>query len=77
VPTSDWILNLQILTSGGYRYAPEPSHHSIRWNVPLVGDGFQRPLVPRSRFQPHLKCSVGQQAPCRGRTEYVPRTEAA
>jgi hypothetical protein len=27
VPTSDWILNLQILTSGGYRYAPEPPHH--------------------------------------------------
>ena len=27
VPTSDWMLNLQILTSGGYRYAPEPSHH--------------------------------------------------
>jgi hypothetical protein len=27
MPTSDWILNLQILTSGGYRYAPEPPHH--------------------------------------------------
>ena len=27
VPSSDWILNLQILTSGGYRYAPEPPHH--------------------------------------------------
>ena len=27
VPTSDWILNLQILTSSGYRYAPEPPHH--------------------------------------------------
>ena len=27
VPTSDWILNLQLLTSGGYRYAPEPPHH--------------------------------------------------
>jgi hypothetical protein len=27
VPTSDWMLNLQILTSGGYRYAPEPPHH--------------------------------------------------
>ena len=27
VPTSDWILNLQILTSGGYRYAPEPPYH--------------------------------------------------
>jgi hypothetical protein len=27
VPTSDWILNLQILTSGGYRYTPEPPHH--------------------------------------------------
>jgi len=33
VPTTDWMLNLQILTSGGYRYAPEPPHHSIRWNL--------------------------------------------
>jgi transposase-like protein len=27
VPTSDWMLNLQILTSGGYRCAPEPPYH--------------------------------------------------
>ena len=27
LPTSDWLLNLQILTSGGYRYAPEPPNH--------------------------------------------------
>jgi hypothetical protein len=27
VPTSDWILNLQILTSGGYQHHPEPPHH--------------------------------------------------
>jgi hypothetical protein len=27
VPTSDWMLNLQILTSGGYQYASEPPHH--------------------------------------------------
>jgi hypothetical protein len=27
VPTSDWVLNLQILTSGGYRCGPEPPHH--------------------------------------------------
>ena len=27
VPTSDWMLNLQILTSGGYQCAPAPSHH--------------------------------------------------
>src|SRR5262252_3000842 len=27
VPTSDWMLNLQMLTSGGYRYAPDPPHH--------------------------------------------------
>jgi hypothetical protein len=27
VPTSDWMLNLQIVTSGGYRYAPESRHH--------------------------------------------------
>src|SRR5499425_470851 len=33
LPTSDWLLNLQILTSGGSRYTPEPPHHSIRWNV--------------------------------------------
>jgi hypothetical protein len=28
---------------------------------PLAGDGLQRPLVPRSRFQPHLKRSVRPQ----------------
>src|ERR671916_206968 len=27
LPTSDWMLNLQILTSGGYRCAPAPPHH--------------------------------------------------
>ena len=27
VPTSDWMLNLQILTSGGYRCGPEPLNH--------------------------------------------------
>src|SRR5262244_3053437 len=27
VPTSDWMLNLQILTSGGYQCAPAPLHH--------------------------------------------------
>jgi hypothetical protein len=27
VPTSDWMLNLQILTSGGYQCTPEPPHH--------------------------------------------------
>jgi hypothetical protein len=27
MPTSDWMLNLQILTSGGYRHVPEPPHH--------------------------------------------------
>src|SRR5438093_8309650 len=27
VPTSDWMLNLQILTSGGYQYAPDPPNH--------------------------------------------------
>ena len=27
LPTSDWMLNLQLLSSGGYRYAPEPPHH--------------------------------------------------
>ena len=33
VPTSDWMLNLQILTSGGYRYAPDPPNHSLGWNL--------------------------------------------
>ncbi len=27
VPTSDWMLNVQIVTSGGSRYAPESRHH--------------------------------------------------
>jgi hypothetical protein len=27
LPTADWILNLQILTSGGYQCAPAPPHH--------------------------------------------------
>ena len=27
VPTSDWMLNLHILTSGGYQYAPDPPNH--------------------------------------------------
>jgi hypothetical protein len=27
VPTADWMLNLQILTSGGYPCAPAPPHH--------------------------------------------------
>jgi hypothetical protein len=27
VPTQDWMLNLQILTSGGYQYASEPPYH--------------------------------------------------
>jgi len=27
VPTLDWMLNLHILTSGGYQYAPDPPNH--------------------------------------------------
>ena len=27
VPTSDWMLNLKILTSGGYQCAAETPHH--------------------------------------------------
>jgi transposase-like protein len=27
LPTADWMLSLQILTSGGYQCTPEPSHH--------------------------------------------------
>ena len=33
VPTHDWLLNLQILTSGGFQCAPEMPYHVIRWNV--------------------------------------------
>jgi hypothetical protein len=33
VPTSDWMLNLHILTSGGFRGAGDTPHHYIRWNV--------------------------------------------
>jgi hypothetical protein len=33
LPTHDWMLNLQILTAGGYQYASEPPYHEIRWNV--------------------------------------------
>jgi hypothetical protein len=27
LPTSDWMLNLQTLTSGGYQCVPKPPHH--------------------------------------------------
>jgi hypothetical protein len=33
VPTGDWFLNLQILTSGGGRCAVTPPYHEIRWSV--------------------------------------------
>ena len=33
VPTRDWWLNLQILTSGGYQRVTDTLYHSIRWNV--------------------------------------------
>jgi hypothetical protein len=33
LPTDDWFLNLQILTSGGFQRAPDTLHHEIRWNV--------------------------------------------
>src|SRR5512145_3116777 len=45
VPISDWMLNLHILTSGGDRYAPEPPHHEIRWNVDPAG-GAPHPHLP-------------------------------
>ena len=35
VPTSAWMLNLPILTSGGSQGAPAPPHHEIRGNVCL------------------------------------------
>ena len=37
VPTHDWMLNLQSLTSGGFRCVVIPSYHEIGWNV-----GFSR-----------------------------------
>jgi hypothetical protein len=70
VPTSDWMLNLQSLPSGGYQYAPEPPHHYIRWNVggiafaPMDELGHERGLQPRMTprrpvhalvFQCHLR----------------------
>jgi hypothetical protein len=33
VPTKDWFLNLQILTSGGFQRGAAALHHEIRWNV--------------------------------------------
>jgi predicted DNA-binding WGR domain protein len=33
LPTHDWLLTLQILTSGGYQRAAETLHHEIRWSV--------------------------------------------
>jgi hypothetical protein len=33
LPTQDWFLNLQILTSGGFQGAVTRLHHSMRWNV--------------------------------------------
>jgi hypothetical protein len=44
VPTPDWMLNLQILTSGGFRWAAETRHHVIRWNVE---DSMWSPQVER------------------------------
>jgi len=42
LPTQDWLLNLHILTAGGYQDTSEPPYHSIRWNVTPVS-----PFVPR------------------------------
>src|SRR5882762_8485338 len=36
-PTSDWMRNLHILTSGGSQCAPAPPYHSNRWNVERYG----------------------------------------
>jgi len=35
LPTSDWMLNLHILTSGGYQWGPQTPYHYIGWNVKL------------------------------------------
>jgi hypothetical protein len=43
LPTQDWFLKLQILTSGGFQCAPDTLHHSIRWNVVQAGRTFMRP----------------------------------
>ena len=42
-PTSEWMLNLQILTSGGYRSAGFGRDHIIRWS--LAGPG---PIAARA-----------------------------
>jgi len=36
VPTRDWWLNLQILTSGGLQYTAATLHHYIRWNLVCI-----------------------------------------
>ena len=37
LPTSDWMLNLHILTSGGYQWGPQTPYHYIGWNVQNLG----------------------------------------
>src|SRR5687767_513170 len=36
LPTSDWLLNLQILTSGGYQCGAQTPYHEIRGNVEFL-----------------------------------------
>jgi len=45
VPTSAWMLNLPILTSGGSQGAPAPPHHEIRGHVDLAVDEGNKMLV--------------------------------
>ena len=53
VPPSDWMLNLQILTSGGFRCAEETLHHVIRWHVLFFRSSFRssfrHAIIPSSR----------------------------
>jgi hypothetical protein len=37
LPTADWMLNLHILTAGGYQCAPAPPRHSVGGNVQWPG----------------------------------------
>ena len=57
LPTPDWMLNLQILTSGGFRSVAENRYHVIRGNVQIspllpgswIGRAVRRRTPPRIR----------------------------
>src|SRR6185503_11624638 len=62
VPTSAWMLNLPILTSGGSQGAPAPPHHEIREHV----HWFSRPRTapfPRHPVGGYTRARVPAPAP--------------